>query len=115
MEGAPESKSFPWLRCVDQIWKQEPRQARYLSEMGDGDLTERHKDREEKGGGKEPWRGGWGRGIIDQPRARPQGFATGSPTPEVFSYGIHFIMSPLDVLSSCFWGLENDKQSGITE
>lgn len=25
-------------------------QARYLSEMGDGDLIERHKDREEKGG-----------------------------------------------------------------
>lgn len=49
MEEAPESKSFPWLRCVDQIWKQEPRQARYQREMSDGDLTERHKEGEEKG------------------------------------------------------------------
>lgn len=92
MEEAPESKSFPWLRCVDQIWKQEPRQARYQREMSDGDLTERHKEGEEKGVERNV--GGVGRGIVDQPRARPQGSAAGSPTPKVFSYGIHFNMGP---------------------
>lgn len=57
-----------------------------------GDLTERHKEGEEKGVERNV--GGVGRGIVDRPRARPQGSAAGPPTPKVFSYGIHFNMGP---------------------
>lgn len=61
------------------------------------------------------WGGGWGRGSIDQPWARTKGFAAGSPTPKVFSYGIRFIMGPwrFRALVSGDWRLESNKQCGI--
>lgn len=47
MEVAPESKSFLWLRCADQIWNQDSRFAKQgnQKEMSKGHLTEEDKDR----------------------------------------------------------------------
>lgn len=63
IEVAPESKSFHWLRCADQIRNQEGCLTKHSSqrEMKDGDLTERNGDKEETGerrGAGEERRGG---------------------------------------------------------
>lgn len=49
IEVAFAGKSFPWLRCADQIRNQESCLAKHGNqrEMSEADLTEKNKDREE--------------------------------------------------------------------